>query len=106
MAQKRTVLYGSRRGSRSGAMPEQPHSSSSSPTSTAGEAGAGQKGGTPDDVRPMSNADGVRRVVRKVAFALLVLEQLLVEDQAALEDWGDNVKPAVDLLFRFSGEWP
>jgi len=59
----------------------------------------GDQGGTSDDVPKLYPAAAVRAVVRKTAFVLLMLEQLVPPDE--LEAWGDNVRPAVDLLFRY-----
>lgn len=50
----------------------------------------------------LENGASVRRVVVKLAVALLALEAVLHED--LLEAWGDNVKPAIDLLFRFGAD--
>lgn len=64
---------------------------------------ATDKGGTPDAVHQLETIRSVRSVVARLAIALLRLERVLPPDAVeVIEDWGDNVKPAVDLLFRFS----
>jgi len=93
--------YGSRRGSRAAGRAAQPHSQphSSPPTEPEVTSGAGGQGGTPEDVLWLEKP--VRNIVVRLALALLQVERLLPETD--LEDWGDNVKPAIDLLFRFGG---
>jgi len=86
-------VRGSRRGSRSGGRPEPSTHSFPPPELSDVSRETTEIGGTPD------NEAAVKAVVRGIALSVLRLEAFCPDE--LLEEWGDNVKPAVDLLFRF-----
>jgi len=97
---KPTRVIGSRRQDRAAARAGA--SATFPPTEPEVPSGEAEQGGTPDDVLSLDSDGGVRRVVTRLALALLALERVVPE--GTLEAWGDNVRPAIDLLFRFGGK--
>jgi len=92
------TFYGSRRGSRAGGRPAQPHSSPPPELSEASSDAAGQ-GGTPDAVF-QSNELAVRGLVVQLANVLHRAAAVTVDALGeASEDYHDALRSAADILY-------
>jgi len=95
-------LYGNRRGSRSGDMPEHRHLSP--PPEPEVTSGAADQGGTPEDVLQSGGRAALLTSIRGMARLLQATLNVWLTSPglqpAELEELNDIVKPAIDALWR------